>query len=319
MKKNFWQKLKKPFFVLAPMDDVTDLVFREVVCKTYKPDVFFTEFTNVDGLNSKGRAVLIDRFKFTEQQRPIVAQIWGIKPENFYHAAKLCKSLKFDGIDLNFGCPDRNVTKNGACSAMINNPSLAKEIIEATKKGSGGLPVSVKTRIGFAKVQTEEWLGFLLEQNLSALTIHGRTAKQLSLVEADWDEIKKGKNLRDKIAPQTLIIGNGDVRDFEHGLERVKETGVDGIMIGRGIFNDLYCFAPKDQKFVLDIKDMLDLLLFHARLFVNTWGNKKNFLILRRFFKIYVSNFPGASDLRIKLMSTNNLEEVENIVKNYTF
>lgn len=317
MTKNFWQKLKKPFFILAPMDDVTDAVFREVICKTYKPDVFFTEFTNVEGLISEGKQALSGRLKFTDQQRPIVAQLWGINPDNFYQAAKLCRNLGFDGIDLNFGCPDRTVTRNGACSAMINNTSLAKEIIEATKKGAGELPVSVKTRIGFAKIQTEEWIGFLLEQKLDALTVHGRTAKQMSLVDANWDEIKRSRELRDKISPQTIIIGNGDVKNYEHGMARIKETGVDGIMIGRGVFADVYCFAPQDKKPVLEIKDMLELLLYHTRLFNKTWGKGKNFLILRRFFKIYVSRFPGASELRVKLMETKTQDDVEKVIADY--
>jgi tRNA-dihydrouridine synthase len=293
--KSFWQLLPKPFFCLAPMDDVTDVVFREVVGKTYPPDVFYTEFTNVEALQSKGREKQIGRFKLTQLEHPIVAQIWGLNPENYYKTAKEIGELGFDGIDINMGCPEKGACKSGSCSALIKNPSLAKEIIEAVKKGAGGLPISVKTRLGYEKIQTEEWIGFLLNQDLDAIIIHGRTKKEMSKVEPHWDEIKKAVALRNKMGVRTPIIGNGDIENYEDGLAKSKETGVDGIMIGRGIFKDLWCFAPPGKKPTPSIEEMFDLLLFHARLFIKTWGeDRKNpeykpFVILRRFFKIYVS------------------------------
>lgn len=314
---NFWKKLKKPFFVLAPMDDVTDVVFRQVVTKLGKPDVLFTEFTNVDGLESPGREKLLGRFKFESNEHPIVAQIWGKDPDNFRKVAEGVKEMGFDGIDLNMGCPVKGPCNNGTCSALINDPKKAAEIIEATKQGAAGLPVSVKTRLGYSKIQTDEWIPHLLSQGIEVLTIHGRTRKEMSKVPAHWDEIKKVVEIRDKMGVDTLIVGNGDILNYEDGLKRAKESGVDGLMIGRGIFKDLWCFLPEDKKPDLGINEMLDLLLEHAELFIETWGEGKKFYTLRRFFKIYVNGFENAADLRAKLMETNNLEEVEGIIKDF--
>ncbi len=317
---NFWQQLKKPFFILAPMDDVTDVVFRQIVAEAAPPDVFFTEFTNVDGLFSIGRDKLLPRFKFTTEQHPIVAQIWGKNPENYLKAARLIKKLGFDGIDINMGCPDKAICKNGCCASLIDNHDLAQKIISATRKGAGGLPVSVKTRLGFKTLQTEEWLSFLLQQDLAAITIHGRTAKEMSKVPVHWDEIAKAVSLRDQIAPQTLIIGNGDILSKEEGIAKAQKYHLDGIMIGRGIFQNLWIFA-KDSGFAqltrMTPDKRVKLLLHHATLFDQTWGSTKNFAILRKFFKNYVSDFPNASDIRSELMTTTSLPEVEAITKKY--
>jgi len=312
---NFWQGIPKPFFALAPMDEVTDVVFRNVVAKIGKPDVFFTEFTNVDGLCSAGREKLLPRLKIGKSDHPIVAQIWGKNPGNFYSVSKELVKMGFDGIDINMGCPEKGICKNGCCSALIENQQLAKQIIVATKKGAGKLPVSVKTRIGFKSIQTNEWIGFLLNQNLAALTIHGRTAREMSKGSAHWDEIKKAVKLRDELNSKTLIIGNGDVVDRKDGLEKVRETGVDGIMIGRGIFKNLWCFKKTLPK--MTQKQMLKLLVNHAKLFDKTWGESKNFQILRKFFKIYVSDFRASHKLRMKLMEVNNFKELERIIKPY--
>ncbi len=313
---NFWTKLKKPFFVLAPMDDVTDVVFREVVTWTARPDVFFTEFTNVEGLNSKGAAKLLPRFRFTENQRPIVAQIWGMEPENYYQTAKMLAKMGVDGIDINMGCPVNKVVRRGACSGMINNPEMAKKIIEATKKGAGKVPVSVKTRCGTSDWKTEEWVTFLLQQDLASITLHGRIAKELSRYPARWEEIKKAVDIRNQMKSKTLIIGNGDVADVQDGLEKARQSGVDGLMIGRGIFHNMWAFDPKGKPEMTE-KEMLELLLKHARLFDQTWGKGKNFAILRRYFKIYVSGFTNASQLRAELMQTTSLDQVEAIVQKY--
>ena len=316
--KNFWKDLKKPFTILAPMDDVTDVVFREVIAKIQRPDVFFTEFTNVEALNSKGKDSQIRRFEYTENQRPIVGQIWGLNPKNYFKTAKLLKKLKFDGIDINMGCPEKSVVKNGCCAALINNRKLAKEIIEATIKGSGTLPVSVKTRIGIDKIITEDWISFLLSFNLAAITIHARTVREKSKVPAHWEEIGKAVKLRNKLNSKTLIIGNGDVKDYQEVLQKYQEYKVDGVMIGTGIFSNLWAF-DKDNNFPKkNLKDMLKLLMNHAKLFDKTWGKQKNFAILRKFFKIYVSEFENSKDLRIKLMQANSLEDVKNIILPYT-
>lgn len=321
--KNFWQELKSPFFILAPMDDVTDDVFRQVVGSCAKPDVYFTEFTNVDGLNSKGKEKLMPRLQFEKSQHPIVAQIWGKKPENYFKVAQMLKEMGFDGIDINMGCPEKNVVRNGNCSGLIREPERAREIILATIEGAGGLPVSVKTRIGLDTIITEEWIGFLLGFDLAAITVHGRTAKEMSKVPAHWDEIAKAVQLRDKQQETSnkrpVIIGNGDVLTYQDGLDKVKEFGVDGVMIGRGIFHNPFVFDPKGKKIQdLGIQDRLELLLRHARLFDKIWGDTKNFNILKKFFKIYVSDFDEASELRVKLMETHNLADVEKIVSDFT-
>jgi len=317
---NFWLGLTRPFFVLAPMDDVTDVVFRQIVAKVARPVVFFTEFTNVDGLMSAGRPKLIRRFEFTPQQHPIVAQIWGLKPENYLQTAKLIAGMGFDGIDINMGCPERAVIKAGACAALIENRTLAVEIIEATKKGAGGLPVSVKTRIGLRRLQTEDWVGFLLEQKLDALIVHGRTASEMSKVPAHWDEIAKVVRMRDSMGSETLIVGNGDVVDRADGVKKVKEFGVDGVMIGRGIFSNIAAFKKVSQvsrvdkfsfgKSKVSGAQKIKIAMEHVRLFEKTWKDQKNPQILKKFFKIYINGFDGASQLRESLMNTKSIEEI---------
>lgn len=311
---NFWQKLPKPFFALAPMDAVTDTVFRHVVAKAAKPDVYFTEFTNTAAFSNKlGRKSTESRLLFTPDEQPMVAQIWGTNPEHFAFMAKELAKMGFAGIDINMGCPVKDVVKTGACSALIETPELAAELIAAAK--AGGIPVSVKTRIGFKTRKTEEWIGFLLKQDITTLTVHGRTQKEMSIPPADWNEIAKAVKLRDKIAPQTLIVGNGDVRDREHGLELIKQTGVDGAMIGRGVFHNPFCFeeTPKNHS----KEELLDLLVFHLDLYEKTWSKnaRKPFAPLKRFFKIYIRDFEGASELRAKLMETNDIAQVRAILK----
>lgn len=310
--KNFWKKLPKPFFALAPMDDITDTVLRQMVCKVAKPDVFFTEFTNVDALASKGRDKVLPRLKYDKIEHPIVAQIWGTDPENFQKAAKDIKKMGFDGIDINMGCPISGVVKKGACAALIKNHDLAKRIIHETIRGSKGLPISVKTRLGFDKIETEKWIGFLLNLGLDAITIHGRTVYEMSKVPAHWDEIGKAINIRNKLKSKTLIIGNGDVKDRQDGLKKAEQFTLDGIMIGRGILSNIWVFEKNPTKHTL--KDQLKLLLEHARLFETTWGKSKNFLNLRKFFKAYIHDFDGANDLRVRLMQTNSLQDVQKLL-----
>lgn len=307
---NFWRKLPRPFTVLAPMENVTNFAFRQVVAtKLPKPDVLFTEFTNVEALNSGGFERTIPRFTLSMSQKPIVAQIWGINPENYYKSAKLIEKLGFDGIDINMGCPDRAVVKIGACSALINNKSLAKEIIEAVKKGSKKLPISVKTRIGFKKIVTEEWITFLLEQNIDALTIHGRTVKEMSDVPANWDEIKKAVEIKNKISPKTVIVGNGDVKSYSEVIKRYKNYNVDGVMIGRGIFSNPWIFDKNDKKHTPD--EYKNILINHLKLL----DQEKYFDEVKKFFKMYICNFEGANKLRAKLMQTKSVKEALKLLK----
>ncbi len=305
-----WEQLPQPFFALAPMEDVTDTVFRRIVADCGRPDVFFTEFTSVDGLFSKGHDFVAKRLEFTPHEFHLIAQFWGMQPENYFKAARMLGEMGFSGIDINMGCPVRDVVKLGACSALIKNHSLAQEIIQATQEGARELPVSVKTRIGFQTIQTEEWIGFLLSQNLPALTIHGRTTKEQSQVPAHWDEIAKAVQLRDQIHPATIIIGNGDILSREEGLQKVEQTGVDGIMIGRGVFHDLWVFNTKFYGDRVSLEDKLNILQKHSELFVATWGEQKPYQVMKKFFKCYVTGFPGSSELRSELMACQTHAQV---------
>jgi len=315
---NFWQQLKldnKPFLTLAPLDGVTDFVFREMISETAKPDVLFTEFTNTEALFSKGYDRTIPRLKFSEKQHFIVAQVWGTDPKNFYAAAKLVKELGFDGIDINMGCPDRGVLRIGSGAAHIKNPTLAGEIISATKDGAGGLPVSVKTRIGVSAIVTESWAEFLLEQKLSALIIHGRTAKEQSKVPAHWDEIEKVVKLRDQIAPDTVVVGNGDITSYEEAVMAHTRYGVDGVMIGKGVFLNPWVFEKVSTEHIT--QEYLKLLLKHTKLYCDTYKENLKFDVMKKFFKVYVKSFRGADKLREQLMDTDNYEQVADLVKPY--
>lgn len=317
---NFWEKLNKPVFALAPMEEVTDFAFREMFARYGKPDIMFTEFVNVDGLaHPEGRKKLEIDLKFSEAQRPIVAQIWGTDPEKFYRAALLVADLGFDGVDINMGCPQSKEIQIGACAALIRQPELAKEIIEATKRGamssSRQIPVSVKTRIGYSKPQIEEWIGLLLQMDLAALTIHGRTKQEMSKVPAHWDEIAKAVELKNKLRSQTIILGNGDVKSREEGWQRIKETGADGVMIARGAFGNPWLF--RNDGYSPDIKERFRVMLEHAELFEKIFLGQKNFVIMRKHFKAYCSGFPGAAELRAKLMETKSLEDTKQVVEEY--
>jgi nifR3 family TIM-barrel protein len=309
---NFWQNLPKPFTILAPMDDVTDVVFRTIVNDVCRPNVFFTEFTSSDALCSRGKDNIIHKLKYEENQRPIVAQIWGTNPEFMYEAAKIVQELGFDGIDINMGCPVRAVVRRGAGAGHIEKYENSKDVIDALKRGAPKLPISVKTRLGIKSIMTDEWISFLLEQNLDALTIHGRTAKQMSKGEANWEEIGKAVELKNKIAPQTILIGNGDIQSYDQVLEMHQTYGVDGVMIGRGIFSNLWIFE-KDKK-THTKEEAISILLNHVDLYTKTWGNTKTFAKLKKFFKIYIKDFDGANELRIKLMECNNQEDVKKVI-----
>lgn len=315
--KNIWQQLPKPLFVLAPMEDVTDTVFRQIILGTGRPHLFFTEFTNVDGMMSAGHDQVVKRLKFLPKEKPIIAQIWGVTPENFYSAAKEIAEMGYDGIDLNMGCPQKDVTSHGACSALIKNHSLATEIIRATQEGARDLPVSVKTRIGFSTIQTEEWISFLLTHDLPVLTVHGRTVKEMSKVPCHWDEISKAVQLRNQIAPQTLLIGNGDVTSLSEAQDKVKQYGVDGVMIGRGIFHNPWLFNPEVNPEDKTIKERMQILYDHVSLYKTTWGKNKHYPILKKYFKIYLSGFDGASDIRTKFMETATPEEALSLAREY--
>lgn len=310
---NFWRKLSVPFSVLAPMDDVTDVVFREIITKVGAPDVFFTEFTNCDALASPGRKSHIQRLLFTQNQRPIVAQVWGKNLENLTAGAKTVKDLGFDGIDINMGCPVKDVVKIGQGSALIKDKQKALEIIKAIKEGAGDLPVSVKTRIGYDTIITEEWIGFLLEQKLGCITVHTRTAKEKSLVPARWSEITKVIEMRNKISPNTIIVGNGDVREHSQIKEYSSIYGCEGVMIGRGVFGNIRIFNHQTNE-PLTKQEALSILKEHLTMYQNQYKGARNFARMRAFFKLYLKGFDGASELRAQLNVTEKYEEALKIL-----
>ncbi len=311
---NFWQTLAKPIFILAPMEDVTDTTFRRVIARYGKPTVFFTEFTNVEGMFSKGAARVTQRLRYTEEERPLVAQIWGSAPENFLKAARTLIDMGFDGIDLNMGCPASGPVHRGVCSGLINNPPLAQEIIHATQEGAAGrIPVSVKTRLGFRAIDFE-WIRFVLQQKPAALTVHARTVAEMSRVTANWDALKTVVEIRDEMQSETLIIGNGDIKSLAEARQKVAESGAEGAMVGRGIFEDPFLFSEDTSLNDKTPEEKMHLLLEHMHLWYDTWGTTKYFPTLRKFFKVYANGFPGAQDLRIQLMEAPTPEATRQIV-----
>lgn len=363
MSKNFWQNYSKkargdgnPFFALAPMADVTDVAFRAIVAKYSRhgqegggPDIFWTEFVSADGLCSPGREVLKRDLALTLDEHPIVAQIFGSNPEHMRQAAALCRELGFDGIDINMGCPDKSIEKQGAGACMMKTPDVATAVIRAVKEGAGDLPVSVKTRIGYHREELDTWVRTLLSQNIQALTIHARTRKELSLVPARWEFVKRAVAIRDEMGIDTVILGNGDVMDTEHGIALAKETGCDGIMVGRAIFGNPWLFdrtraivsrpirvptwiariIPKkllrkilgEKKYTISEvpkEERLRVLVEHAELFEKELGDVKNFAIMKKHFKAYVNGFAGAKEVRIRLMEEgNSAREVRKIVEEF--
>lgn len=307
---HIWQKLKRPIIALAPMYGATDSVFRQIIASIGKPDVMFTEFLCVDQLFSPESRVISQLLEHSEVERPLIAQIWGVTPELFYAAAEHLIGFGFDGIDINMSCPVKKDISGGACSALINTPSLAAEIIAATKEGARGkIPVSVKTRIGFNTIVTEQWISFLLEQKLDALTIHGRTKKEMSLVPCHWDEIGKAVTIRNQMKSNTILLGNGDVVSLEDAHEKIATYGVDGVMIGRGVFHNPWVFNPAKTPPQDTVLERLELMEKHISLYRDTWGDTKNYSELKRFYKIYVSGFADASKVRDRLMQTRSFKE----------
>lgn len=311
---NFYQNLPRPFISLAPMEDVTDVVFRQVVARAGRPDLFYTEFTNTDSFVSPlGKHSALRRLQFLPSEQPIVAQIWGSKLESFAKTIPELKAMGYQAVDINMGCPDKAVVKSGGGSALIRNPELAGEIIRVAKQA--GLSLSVKTRLGFSRVdEWRDWLSFLLQQDLELLTVHLRTRKEMSKVEAHFELIPEIIALRDQIAPQTRLAINGDILNRTQALELANKHNLDGVMIGRGVFQNPFCFTDK----IPTQNELLDLLKLHLDLFDkhNTDGAKK-FAPLKKFFKIYLRDFDGAKDLRARLMLTDSTAEVRQILADF--
>ncbi|MCX6724102.1 MAG: tRNA-dihydrouridine synthase [Candidatus Staskawiczbacteria bacterium] len=333
MELGFWRKLKKPIMALAPMSGVTDEAFRLMLLKYGRPDVFWTEFVSAEGLFSKGRDHCLKLLNFNKKERPIVAQLFGAKPSDFEKAARLVAELGFDGVDINMGCPDRNIEKKGGGAALIKDSHLAKEIIKATLRGARGgqkkIPVSVKTRVGYKKNQIDKWIPALLEEDIAVLTVHFRTRNETYASSARWELAKEVVSLRNKYAPKTLILGNGDVKSLADARELVKKSGVDGVMVGRAVLQNPWFFAPRSLSEVgftklPTIQERLKAIIKHAEIFDKIHkdsqrknGSYKQFDAMKKYFHSYAKGFTGAKELREKLMKVKNTEETKMVVKDF--
>ena len=342
----FWEKLKKPIMVLAPMADVTDCAFRQIIVKYGKPDVFWTEFVSANGLaHLKARKKLLIDLKYGKNEHPIVAQIFGSNVNNIKEASALCQKLGFDGVDINMGCPDKSIEKQCAGAAMIKDPKLAREIIISAKKGAPNLPISVKTRIGYnGNSLDEKWIRELLNEDLAVLIVHLRTRKEMSLVPAHWEVMKRIVEIRDEMKKKTLIFGNGDVVDIDDARRKCKETNCDGVMLGRAIFGNPWLFSPLRlehisksnlsgvatpanfsarqpakgfSQYVPSLQEKLKVMVEHTKLFEKMLGEHKNFAIMKKHYKAYVNGFEGAKELRMKLMEAENAKEIKKITDDF--
>ncbi|MBP9710891.1 MAG: tRNA-dihydrouridine synthase [Candidatus Pacebacteria bacterium] len=344
---NFWETLPRPFFVLAPLANVTDAAFRRVIAKYSKPagpHVMYTEFVAADGLvraTEEGKAKLMRDLVFSEAERPIVAQFFTANPEHMEKAAALARELGFDGVDINMGCPDRSIEKQGAGAKLILNPTLARELVAAAKRGAGDLPVSVKTRLGYNKDILDEWLPEILKAEPVVLILHARTRKEMSKVDAHWDRVKRAVEIRNELGSKTLIVGNGDVKNLDDARQKAAESGADGIMLGRAIFGTPWLFNPASElappsssigkvlgspvlpesgqsgQTISSTATRLRVAIEHTKLFEELLGDIKNFAIMKKHFKAYVEGFHGAKELRVQLMEAKNADEVETIVENF--
>jgi nifR3 family TIM-barrel protein len=319
---NFWAKLKKPILVLAPMADVTDAPFRRMIAKYSAhvrkdgtvggPDVMWTEFVSADGLmraTEEGKKKLMADLIYGEEERPIVAQLFTSNPEHMEQAARLCRELGFDGVDINMGCPDRSIEKQGCGSAMIRNPESARAVIEAAKRGAKDIPVSVKTRLGYNRDELEEWLPFLLQAEPAVITVHARTRKEMSKVPARWERVARAVEIRNELKSETLILGNGDVLSLEDAEHKAASTGADGVMLGRAIFGNPWLFHPEKDLSNVSLEERFAVMLEHTKLFEELLPHK-NMAIMKKHYKAYVNGFDGAKELRNELMELSSTEKM---------
>lgn len=316
MTKGFWATLPKPFFVLAPMADVTDAAFRRMIASRGMPDALWTEFVSADGLmraDEVGKEKLMKDLLFTEAERPIVAQLFTSDPAMMEQAAALVRDRGFDGLDINMGCPDKSIEKQGAGAAMIRDPQNAREVIRAAKRGVGEkIPVSVKTRLGYNKDTLDEWLPILLAEEPAAVTIHARTRKEMSKVPARWERIASAVAIRDRLGSETLILGNGDVIDMADARVKALESGCDGMMLGRAIFGNPWLFATPKRE--VSLQEKLETLVEHTEAFEEILPHK-NFAIMKKHYKAYVTGFEGAKEFRTELMEAKDAGEVRTCVE----
>ena len=312
--------------VLAPLADVTDAAFRRMIAKYSKhiradgteggPDVFWTEFVSADGLmraTPEGRAKLMADLIYSEEERPIVAQLFSSDESHMESAAALCRELGFDGVDINMGCPDRSVERQGCGAAMIKNPANARSIVRAAKRGAGDLPVTVKTRVGYNQDELETWLPELLKEEPAVITVHARTRKDMSKVPARWERVARAVEIRDSLGSETLIFGNGDALSIEDARAKASLSHADGVMLGRAIFGNPYLFHPEKDISNVTLAERLSVLVEHTKLFEELLPHK-NFAIMKKHYKAYVNGFPGAVELRAELMEAANANEVERVI-----
>lgn len=317
MNLGFWAKLERPIMIPAPMSGVTDTVFRRIMLRHGRPDVFFTWFVSCDGLCSPGRDRLLPDLEFDQTERPIVAQVFGSRPETCKRTAELLAERGFDGIDVNAGCPDRNVEKQGAGAVLMRQPELLAEIVAAAKEGAGELPVSIKTRLGYDAIIIDELMAQLLAMTPAAITIHARTRNERYRPPAHWDQIARAVRLAREAGSESLIIGNGDVKTMAQAEARVAETGVDGVMIGRALIGNPWFFDRTRAGETPGRDERIAALLEHTRLFHDVYGANRHFDVLKKHFKAYCGGFRGAKELRVKLMAASSAADVEEIVANH--
>jgi nifR3 family TIM-barrel protein len=357
---NFWQTLPRPIFGLAPMDGVTDAAFRRIVAQQGPPDVMFTEFTHVTDV-CRGADVTMTPLMYGEQERPVVAQLYGKDPDLFYVAVQVACELGFDGIDLNMGCPSRCVASSGSGAGLIRTPDLARAIIRAARQGiqdwaqgqtlaglglkparlsliermnrarSAGapparrsLPLSIKTRLGCDDVVIDQWIGLLLDESPAAITVHGRTLAQMYRGEADWQAIARAAQAARSTS--TLILGNGDIRSLGEALCRIDDSGVQGVLVGRGTLGEPWFFREKvsarlgraepdtpDSRRGLhpevSFPERVQTLLAHARIFEDLFGRAR-FPHMRKHLGWYCKGFPHAAAMRARMVRMNDADEV---------
>ncbi len=322
-----WQKLPQPIFGLAPMDGVTDHIFRTVVYRYGPPDVMFTEFVSVEGLSRRIPALFND-LKYEKNERPMIAQIYGYEPEAFKASVKIVAELGFDAVDINMGCPAKSVVHSGGGAALIKECPHAKTIIKTCGETLKGifeetgklLPLSVKTRLGYEKKMVKDWIGQLLDcKELSNISIHGRTLKQAYTGEADWEAIAEAAELA-KGSGKT-ILGNGDVKNLQDALERIQKYKVNGVLLGRASYGNPWLFREKERyrkgqnesEKTISTETKITALLEHAKLL---WEHKdpRQFIQIRKHCGWYIKGFDGAAELRNKLVRVSTYPELEEIL-----
>lgn len=323
MKKFHWNNLKGPIICLAPMAGYTDSAYRQLV-KEIAPEVIcFTEFTNVKGLKYGSRRTLAQVGYNPDVERPIVAQIFGKEPETFAEAARILEEMGVDAIDINMGCPAKKVVSSDHGSALLDNPDLAARIVEATVKATS-LPVSTKTRLGTKQVDTKFIIDYakLMESAGSQLiTIHGRTAKQMYTGKADFDPIYEVKK-----HVSVPVIGNGDIKSIADAKEKLGN--LDGIMIGRGTMGNPWLMAEIWDAFHGDtnspdytpytaprtFSEKLPWTLKHMELSVQTKGEQRGVMEMRKYLAASVKDFFGASEYRQKLVRIETFDEAKKLL-----